>query len=287
MLSNIFGAFDMKAAYELVEAIQCRVCREIKLRKHFIRLPTHKQLEVWGYRAEHISDYEIESDTCHDCKPIPKKDLKSLRRNQLYELLRYGVISAVEYNAQMQERKELRRQRGSAARTEAWQQKWRPLWQELIKDLNTAARKATFQANHAKKTHPSDHGNNRFFALQKEVFACVRSALGLAAHRCESAPPSSNWLEYVHPMDVEALRILWNDVQGVRAVPALVDRVYQSDGFQPLYPVSQAQRRLERVKEMTKQVIVFGASVPDQKVRKAASELVASMRASALRVSNK
>lgn len=249
----------MKAPTENVEAAQCRVCHEIKLASHFLRSPTHKQLEAWGYRAEHAKDYKYVSTTCHACKPVRKLKPDNMTRKQLEDAMRYGALSPVDVNLALYKREGLRKQRGKSARIEGWVKHWRTWWKVLISDVSQECRSVTYQLRNARTSKdPDSHHANAFFLLYREVLEQLRNSLRFAAHRCESAPPTERWLECVDPLDKEALRLMWRRVTTARRIPLVLDRSQETDVFHEIYPHATAQRRLTKVQMMIKPIKVGG-----------------------------
>lgn len=232
----------MKYTTEKVDALQCSKCGVIRLAKHFVRKPSRKQLIAWGYAGEHTGDFERLGDVCHACKPI--KRLGDLPKSRLDEMLKYDDISIVDYNAIMQRRVGNRQQVGKAARTEAWQRKWQPMWQALINDVKLEARQATYQLRNAKYSHAAYNRHTiRFYTYYRQMLKELWSAFKWEHDRAQKAPPSDKWWEYIDQTDRVSLRSLWSLGTVSKRIPIGVDSRYRSDNFHQVYAHNLAEHR--------------------------------------------
>ena len=138
----------MKYHTEKVDAAQCSVCRVIQPVAQFMRRPTRKQLSAWGYTGEHNEDFDRMGDVCHKCKPI--KRTADFPRWRLEELVKFGDISHVEFDALMQSRVGNRQHLGKRVTTERWMNKRAESWKPLIAEVNEESRAVSYLLRNAK-----------------------------------------------------------------------------------------------------------------------------------------
>ena len=241
----------MKYYTEKVDAAQCSVCRVIQPVAQFMRRPTRKQLSAWGYAGEHNKDFDRMSDVCHKCKPI--KRTADLPRWRLEELVKFGDISHVEFDALMQSRVGNRQHLGKRARTEAWMKERTATWTPLIAEVNEEARKATYQIRNARS---SIHKYNRhtiiFFNVYREMLAQMRAEMQKAARLGASNAPTNKWWEFIDPHDRARLKELWRIGTVSRRLPIAIDSRYETAEFYPLYRKQLTIDRSEMIDNLLK-----------------------------------
>lgn len=241
----------MKYITEKVDAVQCSVCRVIRPVAQFMRRPSRKQLSAWGYAGEHNEDFDRIGDICHTCKPI--KRTADLPRSRLEEMVKYGDISHVDFDAIMQSRVGNRQQVGKRVTTERWMKKRIATWTPLIAEVNEEARKATYQIRNAKS---SIHKYNRytiiFFNVYRDMLAQIRAEMQKAARLGASEAPTDRWWEFIDPHDRARLKELWQIGTVSRRLPIAIDSRYEPREFHPLYRKQLTRDRSDLIDDLLK-----------------------------------
>lgn len=273
----------------LGDAVQCIRCRKIKLTPHFYRHKTRKQLIGMGRPNAQPEDFVHVGKVCHNCLPPLTKRLATVSRAVLDNLVGYGDITSVEYDAEVKARQQRRKDVGTAARTEQWTRVRREKWKALIASLSDEIRQITYQKHNALRSKaPDKRAEMAFFSTCQEVLTQVRACLRVEMAMRGKAPPSDDWRDYIDPQDMQTLKMLWRRVTIPRTMPMVVRDKPGGDHY-PLYSPDMARGRLETVRTMPEAIddgpVLVGRRAPH--TPRAADELLAALRASALRVSNK
>lgn len=237
---------------DLADAVQCTRCRAIKLRPHFYRHKTRKQLVSMGRVGAHTEDFIHVGNVCHDCLPPRTQRLETLTRAMLDSMAVYGDISRVDYEAEVRRRETSRSATGAASRQKGWRIQREKEWGALSLGVAEELRQITYQLRNVKESPAlNKRAEMDFFKMYRGILTQIHSAMKMAKRLATQRPPYPEWVAYIDPQDREALAMLWQRCTIPRTIPTAVKKHFHADAIphHALYRAEQARDRLIAVRD--------------------------------------